>query len=438
MKPRVIILGGGLAGRATALALGRAARTGSIDLKIVDARGIHVDPTRLAAASSRTDRSLRAVVSAPAHSVPGAEIVTATVTGIEPATRTVTSLTSDRRERTDRYDQLVVCLGATTDDRGVAGVREHAFGFRTPADAVAIGEAADLSACSDGARGRIVVVGASLAGIALAGTLAGRLHRYGHPNSRIVLVDRKQRLLPGLHEQVGELAHAALGERGVEVRLDAQATSVTPESVALRTGGEIDAGLVVWAGGLRPVPAVAALPGEHTSGGRLVVDPYLAVRAGAGIWACGDSAAVPDLERGGDCAQTATHAVAQARRLAANILATLAGDYPHAYRREHIAELAVVGPGEAVGHFAGKRISGRGGWLALRASLTSVPDLLGRARTSTRPRAGAETGLPSGRHTPLAVAPAGSVAVSLGSKPNAGGEGGQRSEAQNTCDSGGC
>ncbi len=66
--------------------------------------------------------------------------------------------------------------------------------------------------------------------------------------------------------------------------------------------------------------------------GRIEVDEFLRVRGVVGAWAAGDCAAVPDLLGGGLAPPTAQHALREAKRLAANVAATVQGGAPAAFR----------------------------------------------------------------------------------------------------------
>ena len=58
----------------------------------------------------------------------------------------------------------------------------------------------------------------------------------------------------------------------------------------------------------------------------------MAVKGRPGVWAVGDSAAIPDVVTGGTCPPTAQYALRQGRRLADNIAAAIAGDEPQEFR----------------------------------------------------------------------------------------------------------
>src|SRR3954470_13104625 len=66
------------------------------------------------------------------------ELKLATVTGADPGLNELYTCTADGREDTLRYDQLIVSLGSVSRVLPVPGLDEHAIGFKTLADAIAV------------------------------------------------------------------------------------------------------------------------------------------------------------------------------------------------------------------------------------------------------------------------------------------------------------
>ena len=60
------------------------------------------------------------------------------VTGADPGVNELYVRTLDERDETLRYDQLVVALGSVSRVLPVPGLAEHALGFKTLADAIAL------------------------------------------------------------------------------------------------------------------------------------------------------------------------------------------------------------------------------------------------------------------------------------------------------------
>jgi NADH dehydrogenase len=109
--------------------------------------------------------------------------------------------------------------------------------------------------------------------------------------------------------------------------------------------------------------------------GRIEVTPTLQISDGdggvlEGAWGAGDVCAVPDLTGdgpGGNCVPNAQHAVRQAKRLAANLLAVRFGEGAvEEYVHKSLGAVAGLGFGKGVGNPMGLKLSGVPAWLAHR------------------------------------------------------------------------
>src|SRR5690606_37114909 len=92
------------------------------------------------------------------------------------------------------------------------------------------------SSPASGERPAIVVVGGGISGVELAGELGrlGRVRPAGWKAPRVTLIHAGARLLPGLCERAGRKAEQHLRAQGVELRLNARLTRVSPGAATLR------------------------------------------------------------------------------------------------------------------------------------------------------------------------------------------------------------
>src|SRR5581483_6646758 len=109
-----------------------------------------------------------------------------------------------------------------------------------------------------------LIVGAGATGVEVAGELsafmeelweaqhrvAGDLPDYRLPKPRIILADAAPTVLRGWPGKTVEAATASLQELGVEIRPNASVAKVNSGAVSLKDGTEIEAGVLVWAGGV--------------------------------------------------------------------------------------------------------------------------------------------------------------------------------------------
>src|SRR5919205_3725899 len=67
-----------------------------------------------------------------------AELMLGRVTGADPGVNELYVRTLDERDETLRYDQLIVAIGSVSRVLPVPGLAEHALGFKSLADAIAL------------------------------------------------------------------------------------------------------------------------------------------------------------------------------------------------------------------------------------------------------------------------------------------------------------
>jgi len=380
---RIVILGGGFAGVATATHLER--RFGgdpAVELVLVsDSNALLFTPMLAEVAGG----SLEAPhISTPLRtSLRRTDVVRGAATAVAVETRTLTVATGDGGVLTLRYDHLVLALGAVSNFLGLTGVERESLDFKTLADAVRIRdhvidrfERADDE--SDAQRRRalttMVVAGGGFAGVELAGALndfaRGMLAWYpgiARDEVRVVLVHSRDRILPELSEQLGAYARERMAARGVEFRLGVRLTDARPGVVVLGDGSELAAATLVWTAGTAPNPLLRTLPVERDKRGAVLVDATLAIPGHAGLWAVGDCAAVPDLlNPGATCPPTAQFAIREAARLAANLHAVVEGRSTRPFRFKPLGVLCVVGHHTACAEIRGRRFSGLFAWFLWR------------------------------------------------------------------------
>jgi NADH dehydrogenase len=230
-------------------------------------------------------------------------------------------------------------------------------------------------------------VGGGFSGVETAGALVDFLHaslkyykRSQREELRIVLLHSGDRLLPELSASLGEFTLRKMRARGVDVRLNARAVRVTDRDVHLESGEILAGGTVICTIGTQPNTLLENIRAA-TNRGRLVVNPDMSVPGVEGVWAAGDCAAVVNALDGKVCPPTAQFAEAQARQLAANIVARLAGRPTGAFRWRPKGLLSSVGHNKAVAEVFRLKLSGFAAWLMWRGTyLLRMPTLARKAR----------------------------------------------------------
>jgi len=297
---------------------------------------------------------------------------------------------------TIRYDQLVLACGANANLDILKGMANYALPLKTLGDALFLRnriisrlEQAELQPDSQHQRWLMtfVVVGGGFSGVETAGELADflsaslRYYRRIRPEDiRLILLHGGDRLLPELSPSLGAFTFRKLRARGVDVRLNAMAVRVTARGVHLNAGEIIEGGTVVCTIGTKPNDLLDCIPAEKI-GGRLVVNPDLSVPGVDGMWAAGDCASVVNALDGKNCPPTAQFADAQARQLAANIIARLKGEPTRPFRHRPKGQLSSVGHNKAVAEVFGLKLSGFVAWLMWRGLyLLRIPTFARKSR----------------------------------------------------------
>jgi len=297
---------------------------------------------------------------------------------------------------TFRYDQLVLTCGTNASLDVVKGMESHALPLKTLGDAlflrnhlIARLEQAELQPDVEHRRWltSFVIVGGGFSGVETAGELVDFLYaslkyykRVREPDLTVTLLHSGDRLLPELSASLGSFTLRKMRARGVNVRLNARAVRVTDRDVQLDSGDIIAAGTVICTIGTQPNALVEALPAPQNRG-RIAVNPDMSVPGLDGLWAAGDCAAIVNALDGKVSPPTAQFAEAQAKQLAANIVAKLneRPTQPFCYRPR--GQLSSIGHNKAVAEIMGVRLSGFVAWLMWRGlHLLRIPTFSRKSR----------------------------------------------------------
>jgi NADH dehydrogenase len=277
----VLILGGGFAGLAAALQL----RPDRHEVTLVDRRrafeflpNIHellsgVKTPELLGLP--LDRNLRRA---------GHRFLRDTATEIDPVEQTVAT----RRRPAIGYDALIVALGGVNATRGVPGVVEHAFPFKSVEQCDRIGRRLKRLAARR-KPARVVIVGGGLEGVEALGEI---LRRHRGSGLHVTLVEARERLIPEAPAALDAHVRRLCMPYEVDFDMECPVQSIEPDSVVLHDGRSLPSDLTIWTGGPAP-PELLAECGLAPCGAWAPVDVTLQSKGHPEIFVIGDAGELP-------------------------------------------------------------------------------------------------------------------------------------------------
>ncbi|SMQ20098.1 NADH dehydrogenase [Streptomyces sp. Ag82_O1-12] len=372
-RPRILIVGAGFAGYRTARTLSRLTR-GRAHITLLNPTDYFLYLPLLPQVAAGILEPRRVTVSL-SDSLPDVRLVLGEADRIDLDDRTLHYTGPEGEGGTLAYDRLVLAAGSVNKLLPIPGVAEHAHGFRGLPEALYLRDhvtrQVELAASSDdpgtcAARCTFVVVGAGYTGteVAAHGQMFTDAQVRKHPlrrgmRPRWMLLDVAPRVLPEMDEKLSAAADRVLRQRGVDVRMGTSVKEATHDGVLLTDGEFVETRTLVWCVGVRPDPLVESL-GLPMEKGRLLVDPHLRVPGRPELFACGDVAAVPDLENPGSYTpMTAQHAWRHGKVAAENVAASLGlGGARTPYRHRDLGFVVDLGGAKAAANPLGVTLSG--------------------------------------------------------------------------------
>jgi NADH dehydrogenase len=367
MAPRVVILGCGFGGLWAAQHLRRA----PVDVTVVDRTNHHLFTPLLYQVAT-------AGLSAPAISAPIRHILAdqrnATVLLGEAVSIDVASRKVKLADGEDlAYDRLIVATGSVNTYFGNDAWAAHAPALKTLDDAMDIRRRVLLAfehaeRETDPARRAawltFVVIGAGATGVELAGTLAeiarhtlhGEFRRFDPRNTRVVLVEGADRVLPPYPPGLSEKARVQLERLGVTVWLGKRVTGIDAEGVTLGSD-RLASRNVLWAAGIASSPLGRSLGVPLDRAGRVRVEPDLSVPGHPEIFVVGDLASVEGVPG------IAPAAKQMGRHAARNVRLSIEGQPTRPFRYRDYGQLATIGRNSAVAMIGRLHFSGYPAWL---------------------------------------------------------------------------
>jgi len=215
-----------------------------------------------------------------------------------------------------------------------------------------------------------IIVGGGPTGVELAGAM-GEMTRYtltrefrniDSRQTRIILLEAGQRILPVFSAEHSARATRTLEKLGVQVWTNSPVTEVTSEGV--RAGSDfIQASTVMWAAGVRASSLATKAGWKVDRAGRALVEPDLSLPGYPHTFVAGDMALVLD-GKGKPVPGMAPAALQMGRYLGRLIVDEVAGRPRRPFRYWDKGMMATIGRSQAVLESNGVHLSGFLAWIA--------------------------------------------------------------------------
>ncbi|NUE02969.1 FAD-dependent oxidoreductase [Halorubraceae archaeon YAN] len=239
----VVVFGAGYAGVTLTRSLERSLPR-DVSLTLIDESPNHLVQHEVHRAIRRP--SIAEAIQLPLDSLfDRATVTTAHIESIDPDSKQARLDTGETVE----YDYGAICLGADTAYYGLDGLKEHSIPLKRLEDADQIrSQVLDLLAAEE--DGTVVVGGAGLSGIQVAGEIAALVDAEDAADRiEVVLLEMMETVAPSFPEAFQQAVHDQLVDRDIRIR-----TGITVEratETAIQTdSGAIDYDVFVWTGGI--------------------------------------------------------------------------------------------------------------------------------------------------------------------------------------------
>ena len=399
-KKRIVILGGGFGGVYAAMHLEKLlARQGAVEISLVSRDNFFLFTPMLHEIAA-SDLEITNIVNPLRKLLRKVEVLVGDVNQIDlPNKRVSISPGYCKRSLQIDYDHVVIALGSVTNFYDLPGFGELALAMKSLPDAIQLRaqiirhlEEAN-SECNSTDRQSLltfIVAGGGFAGVETVAALNDFVREAlpFYPNLsegmlRVMLVHSGQVILPELGESLGRYTQKALGQRGVEIRLNTRVNGMTEDNVFLAQHVPIPCRTLVWTAGTVPSPLISSLPCAKERG-RIVVNQFLQVPDWPDVWAVGDCTFVPDIRNPGKShPPTAQHAIREGKIVAQNIAAALSGRPLASFSFKTIGLLASIGRRTGVARIFGFNFSGFFAWWMWRTIyLSKLPGLDKKVRVA--------------------------------------------------------
>ena len=303
MSRNIIIVGAGYAGIETALYLQKKKkRDDDIKITIIDKNSYHTLLTELhEVAGNRISEDGVIVPLKDIFHYTDVNLIKDEIVGFNFNNNTITS-----KDKTYKYDYLVLSFGSEPNYYGIPGMKENCFPLWSFKDAIAVREqiydcftraSQEIDKSKREALLTFVVGGGGFTGVEMMGELGvwvRKLCSEFHINRdevQLYLIEALPKILSILKDKNIDASMKYLTQKlKVKVLLESAITKLDPDRVELKDGRIINTRTLIWTAGIKASSLTEAVDLEKTRASRLVVDDYTKT-ALKNVYAIGDVSA---------------------------------------------------------------------------------------------------------------------------------------------------
>ncbi|WP_304544535.1 NAD(P)/FAD-dependent oxidoreductase [Sulfurimonas microaerophilic] len=213
---------------------------------------------------------------------------------------------SDRKRI--NYDYLIIAVGARTKFfSNIVGLREYAYGVKSLHRAMYFKQKFEMSLFQkidqEGTYCKplnIVIAGGGLSGVEISAQMASFAQEFYKNNHflcrklNIILVNSSEHVLKGLDEKLAKFSEEHLNKLDVTIKKNAKVQSLTPTTVSLTNGEEIEMDFMIFAGGIEPNGLIFNLKLSKNQQGYLETNEYLQSIDYEDVFVVGDCTTIYD------------------------------------------------------------------------------------------------------------------------------------------------
>ncbi len=326
MQKRIVIVGSGFGGLETALSVKSLCRAAA-EITVIDRSPVQSYlPSIHEVISGKVSPGEIQVPLAPIFEAAGITFIQDEVGALEPEARQVVTGTGPQG-----YDDLVLAVGARVNFYNIPGAAEHAYAFRNPEQAEGIGKEVRRVLADEKRSARITIAGGGLEGVEIAGELldmiddARKQEDLSSGKITIELIESADRLLHDCNEKVQDFVETYLQEKGIGILTGNKIERVEKDRVILDSGESRSMSMLIWTGGIQPMPWIQESTLEKDSQGWIKVTRALHTPRDEHMYSLGDTVTIVTEKGPLALPRVASHTLDQAAVVALNLYYDLMG-----------------------------------------------------------------------------------------------------------------